>query len=62
MKEKTWIATLGLIGSLSLYYYAKKQGKDAVPYTMIGGFLGALAGELIASSMSEEKQKNELNP
>lgn len=62
MKEKTWIATLGLIGSLSMYYYAKNRRKDAVPFTMIGGFLGALAGELIASSISEEKRKIALNP
>lgn len=49
MKEKTLIATFGLIGSLSFYYYSKRHHKDAVPYTMIGGFLGALLGELIAS-------------
>lgn len=57
MKERTWIAALGLIGSLSFYYYSKSQKKDAVPYTMIGGFLGALAGELIASTKSRKEKK-----
>ena len=27
--------------------YAKETGKDGIPYVMIGGFLGAVLGEVI---------------
>ena len=36
-----------LITSLASYWYAKESGKDAVPYMMLGGFLGAVVGEVI---------------
>jgi uncharacterized membrane protein YfcA len=54
MKKKTLVSTLTLIGSLASYYYAKTHGKDAVPYVMIGGFVGAWVGELI-SKVNENK-------
>ena len=51
MKEKTLVSTLTLIGSLASYYYAKTHVKDVVPYVMIGGFVGAWVGELIAKTI-----------
>lgn len=55
MSEKTWVSALTLLGSLSSYYYARSQGKDAVPYVMIGGFLGAIAGEVIVKALTRPK-------
>jgi len=50
LSEKTLISTFTLIGSLSSYYYGKTHAKDAVPYVMIGGFIGAWVGELISQA------------
>ncbi len=50
MKEKSITATSTLLVSLAAYYYARQNGKDAVPYVMIGGFIGNLLGELIAGN------------
>ena len=47
MKEKAIVSTLTLAASLTGYYYAKSVTKDTVPFTMIGGFVGAVIGELI---------------
>jgi hypothetical protein len=51
MKEKAIVSTLTLAASLASYYYAKSVTKDTVPYTMIGGFIGAVIGELIAGAI-----------
>jgi len=59
MKEKTLVSTLTLIGSLASYYYGKTHQKDVVPYVMIGGFIGAWVGELIAKFIESEKNKND---
>lgn len=48
VKEKLIVSSSTLIGTLSCYLYAKHGGKDAVPFVMIGGFLGAVVGETIA--------------
>jgi uncharacterized membrane protein YfcA len=53
MKEKTLVSTFTLIGSLASYYYGKANGKDVVPYVMIGGFVGAWVGELISKASSK---------
>jgi hypothetical protein len=53
VSERTLISTFTLIGSLASYYYSKVQEKDAVPYVMVGGFVGALVGEMIAKSLSK---------
>lgn len=47
MKEKTLVSTFSLFTSLASYMYAKETGKDGVPYVMIGGFVGAVIGEVI---------------
>ena len=47
MKEKTLVSTFSLFTSLASYLYAKEAGKDGVPYVMIGGFVGAVIGEVI---------------
>lgn len=49
MKERLIVSASTLVASLVTYFYAKHLEKDAVPYVMIGGFLGAFAGEVIAS-------------
>jgi hypothetical protein len=47
MKEKIIVSTATLVTSLASYYYAKSGSKDAIPYMMLGGFLGAVIGETI---------------
>jgi len=56
MKEKTLVSCFTLIGSLTLYYYGKTHNRDVVPYTMVGGFIGAWVGELIAKATTDEKK------
>ena len=57
MKEKTIISTTTLAGSLLMYFYAKSVQKDAVPYMMIGGFMGAIIGESIYEFINKDKKK-----
>jgi hypothetical protein len=45
MKERTIVSTATLVTSLLTYWYAREAQKDAVPYVMLGGFIGALIGE-----------------
>lgn len=47
MKEKTLVSAMTVATSLGAYLYAKETGKDSAPYLMIGGFVGALMGEII---------------
>lgn len=46
-KERAVIATSTLISSLAFYWYAQANRKSEVPYLLIGGFVGAMAAELI---------------
>ena len=55
MKEKTIVSTMTLVSSLASYWYAKEAQKDAVPVMMIGGFLGAVAGEVIFEKLKNLK-------
>ncbi len=55
MKEKTIVSTMTLATSLAAYLYAKESGKDGVPYVMIGGFLGAVLGEVIFDKIKNIK-------
>ena len=55
MKEKTIVSTFTLFTSLASYWYAKEVHKDAIPYMMIGGFLGAVAGEVIYEKLKSTK-------
>jgi uncharacterized membrane protein YfcA len=57
MKEKTIISTATLATSLMMYFYAKSVQKDAVPYVMIGGFMGAVIGESIIEFINKNKKK-----
>ncbi len=50
MKDKTIVSSSTLAVSLLAYWYARKMKQDAVPYVMIGGFIGALIGETIVLS------------
>ncbi len=56
MKEKTIISTTTLAASLMMYFYAKSLQKDAVPYVMIGGFMGAVIGESIIEYLNKTKK------
>lgn len=58
MKEKTIVATATLVTSMLSYLYAKSGDKDAVPYVMLGGFIGSIIGETIA----EKVNRNNSNP
>jgi uncharacterized membrane protein YfcA len=54
MKEKTIVSTATLVASLLSYWYAREANKDAVPYVMFGGFIGALIGEVIAEKTKDD--------
>lgn len=56
IREKTIVSSVTLFTSLLAYWYAKENDKDAVPYVMIGGFLGSILGETIAEGIKEQKQ------
>jgi uncharacterized membrane protein YfcA len=56
MKEKTIVSTTALVASLLCYWYARETSKDAVPYVMLGGFIGSLIGEAIAERTNENKR------
>ena len=58
MKEKAIVSTATIVTSLLAYWYAKEGQKDAVPYVMLGGFLGSLIGETIAENL----KSNNNNP
>lgn len=53
MKEKPIVATTTLVVSLLSYWYAREADKDAVPYVMLGGFLGSILGETIAEKLNK---------
>ncbi len=48
INEKTIVSSVTLLASLTAYFYAKTVQKDAVPYVMIGGFIGAMIGEAVS--------------
>ncbi len=56
MKERILVSTFTLATSLVAYYYGKTHEKDVVPYTMIGGFVGAWLGEMIAKLLIKESK------
>jgi hypothetical protein len=56
MKEKTIVSTVTLASSLLMYFYARTAQKDAVPYVMIGGFMGAVIGESIVEYLNKNKK------
>lgn len=57
IKEKTIVSTATLATSLLMYFYAKTAKKDAVPYVMIGGFMGAVIGESIVEYLNKNKKQ-----
>lgn len=62
INEKTIVSSVTLLASLSTYFYAKVAHKDAVPYVMVGGFIGAIIGEAISGIVlkndKDDKNKN----
>ena len=54
MKEKTIVSATTLAVSLLAYWYARAAGKDAVPYVMLGGFLGSLIAEGLTSNTQDK--------
>ena len=58
MREKTIVSTITLAASLVSYFYAKESDKDAVPYVMIGGFIGAVIGEVIVGAINSSNNQN----
>jgi uncharacterized membrane protein YfcA len=57
IKEKTIVSTVTLASSLLMYFYARTAQKDAVPYVMIGGFMGAVIGESIVEYLNKNKKE-----
>ena len=58
MKEKTIVSTVTLLTSLLAYWYAKDAQKDAVPYVMLGGFIGSIIGEGIVEKVTKPNHNN----
>ena len=58
MKEKTIVSSVVLAASLISYFYAKETHKDPVPHVMIGGFIGAILGEVITAAINNKNNKN----
>lgn len=56
IKEKTIVSTTTLAASLLMHFYARTAQKDAVPYVMIGGFMGAVIGESIVEYINKNKK------
>jgi uncharacterized membrane protein YfcA len=59
MKEKTIVAAFTLAGSLLTYFYAKQCQKDAVPYVMMGGFVGSFIGESLILGLAKKQEEEE---
>lgn len=59
-KERKLVSVFTLLGSLASYYYGRANSKDAIPYVMIGGFVGAWIGEILSTAL-EENNKNKKN-
>lgn len=57
MNKKVIVSASTVLSSLIAYWFAKEAKKDAVPYVMIGGFLGSIIGETI-SEEKDNKPKN----
>lgn len=47
-----------LFTSLASYWYAKEAQKDTVPFMMIGGFIGAVIGEVIFEKTKKGSNEN----
>ena len=56
IKEKTIVSTTTIASSLIMYFYARSVQKDAVPYVMIGGFVGSVIGESIVEFLNKNKK------
>lgn len=62
INEKTIVSSVTLMASLTAYFYARTVEKDAVPYVMVGGFIGAVIGEAISGIVlrnEEDKDSDE---
>lgn len=58
MREKTIVSTVTLAASLISYFYAKEAQKDTIPFVMIGGFMGAVIGEVIVGAINNSKNND----
>jgi uncharacterized membrane protein YfcA len=61
MKQKTIVSAFTLAGSLLSYFYARESEKDAVPFVMLGGFVGAFIGETLVLSLESKKKEKDCN-
>lgn len=59
INEKTIVSSVTLLASLTAYFYAKTVQKDAVPYVMIGGFIGAMIGEVVSGIVIKNDKDGE---
>jgi uncharacterized membrane protein YfcA len=59
INEKTIVSSVTLLASLTAYFYAKTVQKDAVPYVMIGGFIGAMIGEAVSGIVVKNDKEGE---
>jgi uncharacterized membrane protein YfcA len=49
MNNRIVVSSTTVAVSLLAYWYARSTNKDVVPVMLIGGFIGSLAGEYLAS-------------
>lgn len=59
INEKTIVSSISLVASLATYFYAREAHKDIVPYVMVGGFIGAVFGEVIAGIVLKDDNKKD---
>ncbi len=55
INEKTIVSTVSFVTSIATYFYARETNKDVVPYVMVGGFVGAILGEVISGIVIKDK-------
>lgn len=52
--ERRIIFTCSVLGAFAFGYYGRKNEKSYIPYTMIGEFIGAVVGEVIAKAVLKQ--------
>lgn len=49
--ERRIVFVCSVAGAFAFGYYGRKNQKSYIPYTMIGEFIGAVLGEVIAKAV-----------
>jgi hypothetical protein len=57
---RSFVSVFALCTSLGAYYLAKSTKKDTTPFVMIGGFVGAILGEIILEAHQQQQPQKQL--